>query len=657
LAQGLVSIQIGSQNSIATNMAFRIAIVVLALSGLASAEASRISPVQKTMGLLADMLAKGKTEVQSVSKDYRDFAQFCEQANKKKDFALSHSAEEITGLDAAIEDSNAAISGYEMQITDLSTKISASDAELQKATALRAKEHEDFLVLEKELSDAVTAIQAVTESGKVALTQLTPDAKRHLDVLKSGIERVVEAGFVTEAKGAKVSAFLQSREDAEDGLSARNPEGDTLGRVVELAERALGGARKKEAEAEMSFSSVKQNLDNEISNMNTQLKDATHAKQVSSESLAQAEKDLALEKKGHAEDSAAQTDLKHDCNSKAQNYEVEYRDASKAVKAMIEAEKILQAKFGASLLETTVARRVASKAVQSANSDGKTRALRLIEQLGRRLKSTALVSLSYRAAADPFAKVRGMVEDMLAKLQQEAAEEATHQAFCNEEMSKTEKSKSIKEMDIDKSDARLEKATAGVQSLTESIAALAGEVTDLDTSIAEVTGIRNTEKARFTTSETDLAESVDAVRSAIQALQAYFEKGPALIQEGAFVPPVLQMLEFTESDFETLLADARAAESTAVEQFEQITKDGKEDKTIKEAEINSKKSEVKSLNMAVRNYGEDKEGTSTELEAVLGYLAELKPKCEQEAPPSYAEQKARREQELDGLKEALKLLE
>jgi chromosome segregation ATPase len=374
--------------------------------------------------------------------------------------------------------------------------------------------------------------------------------------------------------------------------------------------------------------------------------------------LAQAEKDLALEKKGHSADAAGQADLKHDCNSKAQNYEVEYRDASKAVKAMIEAEKILKAKFGSSLLETSVARRVASRAaVQVASDDGKTRALRLIEQLGRRLKSTALVSLSYRAAADPFQKVRGMVEDMLAKLQQEAAEEATHEAFCQEEMAKTKKSKQIKEMDIAKTDARLEKASSGVQSLTEAITTLSGEVTDLDTSMAEVTSVRHAEKARFTATDTELTESIDAVRQAIEALQSYYSKGPALIQEGAFVPPVLQMLEFCESDFETLLADARAAESTAAEQYDQITKDGKEDKTIKEAEVNSKKSEVKSLNMALRNYGEDKEGTSTELDAVLSYLGELKPKCEQEAPPSYAERKAAREQELDGLKEALKLLE
>ena len=62
-----------------------------------------------------------------------------------------------------------------------------------------------------------------------------------------------------------------------------------------------------------------------------------HANQVSVDSQAQAEKDLAM-------DAAMQADLKHDCNSKAQDYEVEYRDASKAVKAMIGTEKMLKAK-------------------------------------------------------------------------------------------------------------------------------------------------------------------------------------------------------------------------------------------------------------------------------------------------------------------------
>ena len=111
-----------------------------------------------------------------------------------------------------------------------------------------------------------------------------------------------------------VALFLLSREDAADGLSAKNPKSDILGRVVDLAEDALSDAcrKKKSPRLRWHISSVRQNLDNESPNMSAQLKDATHAKQVSTESLVQAEKDLALEIKIHDE--------------------VEYRDASEAVK-------------------------------------------------------------------------------------------------------------------------------------------------------------------------------------------------------------------------------------------------------------------------------------------------------------------------------------
>ena len=63
-----------------------------------------------------EWLSKGKQEVETVSKDYRDFAQFCEQANKKKEFAFSHAAVEIKGLEAAFEDSNVTISEYTMKL-------------------------------------------------------------------------------------------------------------------------------------------------------------------------------------------------------------------------------------------------------------------------------------------------------------------------------------------------------------------------------------------------------------------------------------------------------------------------------------------------------------------------------------------------------------
>ena len=62
----------------------------------------------------------------------------------------------------------------------------------------------------------------------------------------------------------------------------------------------------------------------------------------------------------------------------------------------------------------------------------------------------------------------------------------------------------------------------------------------------------------------------------------------------------------------------------------------------KQAEVKGKQSEVKSLEVALGNYAEDKSSTGAELDAVLKYLDTLKPQCETKVP-SYAERKAKRE--------------
>jgi len=487
------------------------------------------------------------------------------------------------------------------------------------------------------------------------------------------LRHIVEAGFVTHAHGAKLASFLQSQEDAEDGLSVKAPTADTLTRVVDMAEGALRDTRNSEHEAQNTHALLKQNLDNEIANMNRQISESTHAKQVSEEGRAQAKKDLALETAEHSADDAFTENLGRDCSSKAEVFEVEYRDASKALKALNKAKDILANKFAA-LIETGVVRESGSldqvqPATEAAVNDGKTKALRIIQQLGKRLHSSALISLSYRASANPFSKVRSMVEDMIAKLQHDAAEDATQENFCNEEQAKTEKSQAGKQMDLDKTEARMEKAGSAVEMLTEQIASLSEEIAVSDAMWTEATTMRTKENAHFKKMESDLVTSVWACGAAISALREYYSSGAALVQlrakvrelasqkaKAKDVEGILQVLQFAESDFQAQLSEHRADEKVAARQYEKLRTETEQDRATKMTVMKAKQSEVKSLKSALRNYGEDKQSLDTELDALVEYLADLKPRCEQ-APASYAERKAVRAQEIEGLRDALKLLE
>merc|ERR1719265_1712591 len=273
-----------------------------------------------------------------------------------------------------------------------------------------------------------------------------------------------------------------------------------------------------------------------------------------------------------------------------------------------------------------------------------------------------LVALAYRASADPFVKVRGMIEDMIAKLLQEAAEEADQKAFCDEEIGKSKASQAEKEESLAKTQARIDKADSTVAKLTELVSTLTKEVADIDTAVTEATEVRNKEKSEFLVVEKDLSESEEACTAAISVLREYYE-GAALVQVKSETgvrakgdgSGILGVLEIAESDFAKSLSEARTVEEASAQEYKKMIQENKLAKATKEMDAKGKKSELKSLKTSLADYGEDKESVSSELDAVLQYLDKLKPQCETKVP-SYEEIKAQREAEIQGLKEALDIL-
>merc|ERR1719197_1205076 len=87
-----------------------------------------------------------------------------------------------------------------------------------------------------------------------------------------------------------------------------------------------------------------------------------------------------------------------------------------------------------------------------------------------------------------------------------------------------------------------------------------------------------------------------------------------------------------------------------------MTQESNVGKATKQQEIHGKQSEIKSLSVSLNNYKEDKTAVSEELDAVMAYLDKLKPECEVKAM-SYEEKVARRNAEIEGLKQALAILE
>merc|ERR1719230_1266935 len=521
-------------------------LVSIFVASPAAATRAQVSPVQKVIQLIDDMHAKVTKEAAEESKVFEEYAKFCDDEATAKEYAIKDSKEAIEELTATITDSKAIIESEDSKVGDLTTKISDTESELSNAVAVRNKEHDEFVKTEKELLETTEELAGAQEAIKKSMAfiqarggKMSAKDGEVLNAVVQSLGQIIEASFVTQKQKDHIAALLQSsadaQEDAEFGSGSMGEGGvnailDTLKEMEDKAEASLTEVRKGESEAQMNGAMLKQGLENEIKNMNQEKDESTSKSASTAAALAQAEKDLATEKKSLAEDETYLRDLKRDCQGRASEFEVEAKDNQAELKALEAAKAILLKKFAA-FVQTSAKARARVTVRDDDNDDAKQRALKSIEQLGKRLHSTALVALAYRAAADPFGKIRGMIEDMIAKLLEEAAAEATQKAFCDKEIGESKTVKADKEGKLDKVNARIEKSESATATLTEDVSRLSSEVAENDKAMAAATEVRQTEKADFQVVEKDLSESQEACAAAMEVLREYYE-GASLVQLG-----------------------------------------------------------------------------------------------------------------------------
>merc|ERR1719420_1702081 len=127
----------------------------------------------------------------------------------------------------------------------------------------------------------------------------------------------------------------------------------------------------------------------------------------------------------------------------------------------------------------------------------------VVKKLAREHHSSALAQLASRIAViarygsktgkGPFDKIKGLISDMIMKLEKEAEAEATEKAYCDEQMAKTEAKKAELEGVIAKLTSKIDKAAAKSAELKSEVKELQKELAELASSQAEMDKIRQEE--------------------------------------------------------------------------------------------------------------------------------------------------------------------
>merc|ERR1719407_251429 len=605
-----------------------------------------------------------------------EYTSWCdEEANEKED-AITSSKRTIGDLEATIEDAEASIQSLTASIDELTSKISSSETELAEASGIREKEHAVFVASEKELVETVDSLERAIMVLKKNLGFMQTGRSAHvLEAMASGLKKVVEASWVNAHQKAVLQSLLQTKEEDTDEDLEFQPQGtvvayesqssgilDTIADMQEKAEESLSSTRKDEMEAAHAFAMLKQGLEDEINVNKKQFGEATLTRSTTEEELHSAETALTETKETLAADETTLAEVKSDCEAKAKEWAMRQKQAGEETAAIEKAKEVLAEGVKVFLQTSTKLR------VKSADEAYDTRAqvVRVLSKISQKAHSYKLMQLVASARSDPFGKIRGLIEDMIAKLTKEAAEEADQKSFCDEEIGESKAKQADLSGKLDKTSARIAKADAGTAKLTEEIKLLEKEVAEIDAGQAEATKMREESHAEYVKASTDFKDSAAAVAKAIGVLSDYYNSA-SFVQVSSKEAPefggskgdvgstIVSILEVAESDFTTLLAEAEADESAQAEAYEKLTQDNAVTKATKVADAKGKTNGVKQLEVSLDNYKENKATTSEELDAVLMYLDKLKPQCESKVM-SYGERKAKREQEIEGLKEALTIL-
>merc|ERR1719324_2162867 len=123
------------------------------------------------------------------------------------------------------------------------------------------------------------------------------------------------------------------------------------------------------------------------------------------------------------------------------------------------------------------------------------RVIASLMEKGKKIGSPALTALALRMSADPFVKVKKLISDLIQRLVQEAADEATKKGWCDTEMGKATKTR---DLNFDKTvalNANLLSLEAQKATLEEEIETLTIELADLNDSLTKTTKMREEEKA------------------------------------------------------------------------------------------------------------------------------------------------------------------
>jgi len=680
--------------------------LVLALALRAAAAAGRdeelVSPVDKVLELMNSLYAQVEEEGKAEAASYKEFACFCRDTQLAKDKAIKDGNDNESDQLATIEQMTAREGSLSQQIVDLNTDLDNAEKSLVDAGNERAEQKAKY---EKKHTDTVNSVEGVR-------TALADIASATSFAQKEAI-----------MKSAKVQALIKmmdpgdkSREHA--GLGASSSITDILNLLLD----DWSAKAKKLEDEEKARKTLYDNTSANLRQMIIDTKDAIDAAKIQlSETKATnaATKGQMTETKANLhDDNKYLKDLTAQCEFKAKEWDQRSTTRAAELAALSEAINIV----GGSVASTASTRgytdntaallqggrptaystgdrytdvvftqlKAVKKSGQAAANQARLDAVTQIKHMARKLNSADLNLLAMKIAADPFAKVKELIQQLITRLLTESQNEATQKGWCDTEIGKANSDRDHRMADTKSLSAEALVLEAEKKNQEEIIKTLTAEIAELNADHAEVTRIREAEKAENKKVLEDSREGLTAIEKALATLKKFYGKASrnsqsgyvSLVQSDAEQSPVaadmasagvsgaqgnydgnqaagggiIGLMEIIQSDFKRSIEMAETSEKESYTEYASFNKEAKASLSAKTTGLENAKDDLKIASgdlVATLNKLKDNQKL---LDMSLQTLETLRPACV-DTGMSWEEKVKRRDAEIQALKDALAVFE
>jgi len=699
-------------------------VVASPIAGVCSESSRSVAAVQKVIQMLQDMEAKSKQEKNDEQVAMAKFETWCKMEIPQTKKSIAKAAEMIELLNAEIAKLTVEAKVLGEEIAKLQANVASFESEKAAATAQREKDNKNYIEESTDYGESVDAL----DRAIMVLTKNAGDKPAASAVL---LQLATSDHLPAQAK-SMVAAFLgvMGKDFMSDmGPDYEAPEANAyesqssgiIGMLKKLKDEfrtKLADCQKEEMNSKHAYEMVVQDLVDAIENSNQSIEEKKITKARKQEKASQDKKELGATIRMKAEDEKTLSDMEVECQEKHLSFEEKQQLRTDEITAIGKAVEILKSPESSGnadkyldLAQTSKSTALTQLRGQESAGGVRGHVRDFLASEGQRLHSKSLSLLAQKVAANPFAKVTKMIDDMITRLLNEANEDAQHEGFCDKEIGKSKVTRNKLSEDIDGLNAAVEDGKATIMMLAEEIKTLSQELADLDASVAEATKLRSEEKAtnKVTVSDTQAAQG--AVAAATAVLKTFYEKAAmatGLLQVDVARPKmgtdewkalanpnfeptgagygqgsedkvdkghkagmqtfgkkysgnqdaaggVMAMLEVILSDFANLEADTKASEASAQTAFETFMVESKKTKAVKSKKVEMDNSDKAAAELKLQEDTKDLKGTQDELLAADRYYEKLVPQCIDQGQ-TFEERTASREAEIASLKQAFKLL-